>query len=88
MLDLLYFFSTTFDDILHFMFSENSLPPDFEAHISSPDGNCLYNSVSLALFGDERAAYRLRLAAVCDGIINSKLYIKEVISFSFQQLRY
>ena len=55
-----------------------SLPPNLQAYESTGNGDCLFNSVSLALFGNERYAYRLRLAAVCDAILKSRLYKKVV----------
>ena len=66
--------------VLVYYFSEQkSLPDDFQAYESSRNGDCLFNSVSLALFGNEHYANRLRLAAVVDGITNSKVYIKVCI---------
>ena len=55
-----------------------SLPPNLQTYESTGNGDCLFNSVSLALFGNERYAYRLRLAAVCDAILKSRQYKKVV----------
>ena len=66
------------DLFLIFFLSDEFLSPAWEAYAPSTDRNCLFNSVSAVLYGNESFAYRLRLATFCEGIINSESYSKKV----------
>ena len=64
--------------ILIYFLSDEFLSPALEAYESSTDENCLFNSVSAVLYGNEGFTHRLRLATVYEGIINSESYSKKV----------
>ena len=44
------------------------IPSGLQAVKASQDGNCLFHSVSIALFGSEEKSALLRLASVCHAI--------------------
>lgn len=44
------------------------------------DGNCLFRSISVALFGTEKYSTLLRLAAVCHGVDHFNHYLDMVRS--------
>ena len=46
--------------------------------MSSPDGNCLYNSVSIALFGSEAHSVELRLSAIHHAVYHYDHYVEMV----------
>ena len=53
------------------------------SYVSSSKSNCLFNSASSVLYGNEDYTNRLRLAALLHGINNCDFYIKQVsITFS------
>ena len=54
------------------------IPISFIALKATGDGNCLYNSVSILLFGNEEQAVLLRLASVEYAISHFKHYMEMV----------
>lgn len=46
--------------------------------MSTPDGNCLYNSVSIALFGSEAHSVELRLSAIHHAVYHYDHYVEMV----------
>ena len=61
------------------------LEPEIVATRTSPDGNCLFNAVSLALVGDETQMSLLRLLVAIELLLNSEFYIQHprYINFVF-----
>ena len=55
-----------------------SLPHGFIPFISSSDGNCLFSSVSLVLFGDTTHAVELRFAALLHAVQHMAHYLEMV----------
>ena len=57
-----------------------NIMPDGEYNLTpirtSPDGNCLYNSCSIALRGDESLAVELRLRTTVELLVNHKWYAR------------
>jgi len=58
----------------------NRIPASFAPLKATGDGNCLYNSVSILLFGDEEQAVLLRLQSVEYAISHFKHYMEMVSS--------
>lgn len=56
------------------------IPTSFTALKATGNGNCLYNSVSILLYGDEEQAVLLRLASVEYAITHFKHYMETVSS--------
>ena len=56
------------------------IPSGLYAIRASPDGNCLFHSVSIALFGSEEKSALLRLASVCHAAEHYEHYLKMVYS--------
>ena len=52
------------------------LEPEIAATRTSPDGNCLFNAVSLALVGDETQTSLLRLLVAVELLLNCEFYIQ------------
>ena len=52
------------------------LEPEIVATRTSPDGNCLFNAVLLALVGDETQMSLLRLLVAIELLLNSEFYIQ------------
>ena len=53
------------------------LPDDFQQFVplwSTGDGNCLFNSTSITLHGDEKLAGLLRLLVTCELLTHSEFY--------------
>lgn len=53
------------------------LPDDFQHFVplrSMGDGNCLFNSTSITLHGDEKLAGLLRLLVTCELLAHSEFY--------------
>ncbi len=55
-----------------------SLPKDMIPVRSTADGDCLFNSASILLFGTETVSPILRLGAVLYGVDHNECYIREV----------
>ena len=51
------------------------LEPEIAATRTPPDGNCLFNAVSLALVGDETQMSLLRLLVAVELLLNCEFYI-------------
>lgn len=49
---------------------------DFVCADSTSDGNCLFHSASIALYGSEKMSKRLRLASMLELILNSYYYLQ------------
>lgn len=47
---------------------------DFSPLRSSPDGNCLFNSTSILINGDESVAGLLRLLVYCELVVHTDFY--------------
>ena len=56
----------------------NKIPKGYQALMSSADGNCLFNSVSILLFGSEERAFQLRMASVLHAVEHFNHYVKMV----------
>jgi hypothetical protein len=56
----------------------SKLPTGFCPIMSTPDGNCLYNSVSVALFGSEARSVELRLSAIDHAVYHYDHYVEMV----------
>ena len=56
----------------------NCIPPGYHVIKSTGDGNCLFNSISIALCGDESLGAGLRLLAVLHGIGHFQHYLQMV----------
>ena len=54
------------------------LPDPLKVFETSDNENSLFRSISILLFGNENCTYRLRLAAVEDGLTNCSTYITHV----------
>ena len=54
---------------------------NFETVITSSDGNCFYNAISLCLFGNEEFRHVLRLAVVFI-VFENEQYFRNLIKFS------
>ena len=78
------FVSVVFMSVLRCLFSfvlltrKDILPRGFVSYVSSSKGNCLFNSASAVLYGNEDHTNRLRLATLLDGINKSDFYVKQV----------
>ena len=59
------------------------LEPEIAATRTSPDGNCLFNAVSLALVGDETQMSLLRLLVAVELLLNCEFYIQHPRFTSF-----
>ena len=55
---------------------------NFETVITSSDGNCFYNAISLCLFGNEEFRHVLRLAVVFI-VFENEQYFRNLIKFSY-----
>ena len=53
------------------------LEPEIVATRTSPDGNCLFNAVSLALVGDEMQMSLLHLLVAIELLLNCEFYIRQ-----------
>ena len=62
----------------HLLSESSSLPHGFIPFISSSDGNCLFSSVSLILFGDTTHAVELRFAALLHAVQHMAHYLEMV----------
>jgi hypothetical protein len=51
-----------------FVIISTPVPDQFQALVSTGDGNCLFNSMSILLNGTEGIAQNLRLASVLHGV--------------------
>ena len=60
---------------------KEKIPPGFWIGRSHGDGNCLFNSASIALFGSDAHSSLLRLAAVCNGVEHFDHYLEMVCLF-------
>jgi hypothetical protein len=49
---------------------------DFVCANSTSDGNCLFHSASIALYGSEKMSKRLRLASMLELVLNSDYYLQ------------
>ena len=56
------------------------IPQGFIIGKSTGDGNCLYNSVSILLSGNELDADLLRLSSVINAVDHFSLYVTKVFS--------
>ena len=54
------------------------IPDGFYALLSTADGNCFFNSISILLYGTEERSKYLRLAAVIHAVAHYEHYIKMV----------
>lgn len=61
----------------------SKLPPGFCPIMSTPDGNCLYNSVSIALFGSEAHSVELRLSAIHHAVCHYDHYVEMVCTNTY-----
>ena len=59
------------------------LEPEIAATRTSPDGNCLFNAVSLALVGDETQTSLLRLLVAVELLLNCEFCIQHPRFTSF-----
>ena len=59
------------------------IPNSHYAIKSTADGNCLFHSVSLALFATEEKSALLRLASVCHATAHYHHYLKMVGSTEY-----
>ena len=60
--------------------ARSMLPDDFQQFLplrSTADGNCLFNSTSIVLQGDEKLAGLLRLLVTCELIAHSEFYAND-----------
>ena len=58
---------------------DDRIPTSFIPLIASANGNCLYNAISILLFGDEEQAVLLRLASV-EYAIGHFMHYMEMVS--------
>ena len=63
-------------------------PAGYQALLASADGNCLFNSISILLFGDERYASHLRLATIIQAVDHYNHYVKMVSSPMYMDKRH
>lgn len=56
----------------------SKLPAGFCPIMSTPGGNCLYSSVSIALFGSEAHSVELRLSAIHHAVYHYDHYVEMV----------
>ena len=54
------------------------LPVGFTPYLSVSDGNCLFSSISVCLFGDTTRSTALRYAALVHGVKHLSHYLKSV----------
>ena len=68
---------------MHYLliFSRKS-PEGFTALVSTGDGNCMYNSVSILFHGSERCAAHLRLLSVIHALDHFDHYVTMVAAYS------
>lgn len=64
---------------------KGKIPQRFVIGKSTGDGNCLYNSVSILLFGEETKAELLRLSSVIHAIDHFGLYLKKVAIYTHSE---
>ena len=54
------------------------VPNEFQALVSTGDGNCFYNSMSILLSGNEQLASHMRLASILHAIEHFHHYLATV----------